>query len=134
MKDKTSVFVGQSGVGKSALINAIEPGLDVVTMEVSEKTGKGRHTTTHTELHHLSFGGFIADTPGVKEFGLAGISKSELGFYYPEFRKFLDQCKFSNCTHVHEPDCAVKEALNAGKIDRRRYMNYVNILNSLEEN
>ena len=67
MKDKTSVFVGQSGVGKSALINAIEPGLDVVTMEVSEKTGKGRHTTTHTELHHLSFGGFIADTPGVKE-------------------------------------------------------------------
>ncbi|CUS76987.1 ribosome biogenesis GTPase [Candidatus Kryptonium thompsonii] len=134
LKDKTSVFVGQSGVGKSALINAIEPGLDVVTMEVSEKTGKGRHTTTHTELHHLSFGGFIADTPGVKEFGLAGISKSELGFYYPEFRKFLDQCKFSNCTHVHEPDCAVKEALNAGKIDRRRYMNYVNILNSLEEN
>jgi ribosome biogenesis GTPase len=131
LKDKTSVFVGQSGVGKSALINAIEPGLDVVTGEVSEKTGKGRHTTTHTELHWLSFDGFIADTPGIKEFGLAGIEKEELGFYFPEFRKYIDNCKFSNCTHTHEPDCAVKDALYAGKIDKRRYMSYVNILNSL---
>lgn len=133
LKDKTSVFVGQSGVGKSALINAIEPGLNVRTTEVSEKTGKGRHTTTHTELHHLSFGGFIADTPGIKEFGLAGIEKNELGFYFPEFRKFIDECKFSNCTHTHEPDCAVKEAVHSGKIDKRRYMSYVNILNSLGE-
>ncbi|MEN3039464.1 MAG: ribosome small subunit-dependent GTPase A [Candidatus Kryptonium sp.] len=133
LKDKTSVFVGQSGVGKSALINAIEPGLNVRTTEVSEKTGKGRHTTSHTELHPLSFGGFIADTPGIKEFGLAGIEKSELGFYFPEFRKFVEMCKFSNCTHTHEPDCAVKNAVHSGKIDKRRYMSYVNILNSLEE-
>lgn len=134
LRGKTSVFVGQSGVGKSALINVIEPGLNVRTTEVSEKTGKGRHTTTHTELHHLSFGGFIADTPGIKEFGLAGIEKNELGFYFPEFRKFIDECKFSNCTHTHEPDCAVKEAVHLGKIDKRRYMSYINILNSLGEN
>ncbi len=133
LKDKTSVFVGQSGVGKSALINAIEPGLNVRTTEVSEKTGKGRHTTTHTELHKLSFGGFIADTPGMKEFGLSGIEKTELGYYFPEFRKFIEQCKFSNCTHTHEPDCAVKDAVHKRHIDRRRYMSYLNILNSLGE-
>ncbi len=133
LKDKTSVFVGQSGVGKSALINAIEPNLNVRTTEVSEKTGKGRHTTTYTQLHKLSFGGFIADTPGMKEFGLAGIEKSELGFYFPEFRQFIENCKFSNCTHTHEPDCAVKEAVNSKRIDKRRYMSYINILNSLDE-
>ncbi len=133
LKDKTSVFVGQSGVGKSALINAIEPNLNVRTTEVSEKTGKGRHTTTHTELHKLSFGGFIADTPGMKEFGLAGIGESQLGFYFPELREFIEQCKFSNCTHTHEPDCAVKDAVHRRKIDKRRYLSYINILNSLSE-
>jgi ribosome biogenesis GTPase len=133
LRDKTSVFVGQSGVGKSSLINVVQPGLNVRTSEVSEKTGRGRHTTTHTELHPLDFGGFIADTPGVREFGLGEIERSELGFYFPEMREFIHGCKFSNCTHTHEPECAVRDAVISGHIDKRRYSSYLSILDSLVE-
>jgi len=127
-KDKKSLVSGHSGVGKSALINAIEPGLDIKTGEISLVHNKGKHTTAHTEMHKLSFGGFIIDTPGIKEFGLLDFEKSEVAERFPEMREKMHECKFNNCTHVHEPDCAVKLAVEEGKISKSRYLNYLSIL------
>jgi len=129
MKDKSSLFAGHSGVGKSALINAVEPGVKIRTGELSPYHKKGMHTTTFAEMHELSFGGFIIDTPGIREFGLIDFKKEEVGERFPEMRALLHQCQFNNCTHVHEPNCAVKKALEEGKIHPGRYKNYLSIFN-----
>jgi ribosome biogenesis GTPase len=128
---KTSIVCGHSGVGKSSLINALQPGLKVATSEVSEATGKGTHTTTTVELHPLDIGGYIADTPGLKVIGLWDLSADELPEMYPEFRPYSVHCRFRNCMHIGEPGCAVTEALNAGRIARERYEGYLRIRESL---
>ncbi|WP_397545957.1 ribosome small subunit-dependent GTPase A [Rhodothermus marinus] len=132
LRGKTSVVTGPSGVGKSSLLNAIEPGLNIRTAPVSEKTGKGRHTTTYVALYPLSIGGFVVDTPGLREFGVTDLEPAELSHYFVEFRPYLSACRFPDCTHEHEPDCAVKAAVAAGEISEERYYSYLNILHSLK--
>jgi ribosome biogenesis GTPase len=131
-KDKTTLIAGHSGVGKSTLINAIEPSLELKTGEISAAHLKGTHTTTFAELHRLSFGGFVIDTPGIKELGLVEMKKEEVGHYFPEIRKYMNDCKFNNCLHVNEPKCAVKEAVERGDISEERYNSYLGILNGEE--
>ncbi len=128
IKDKTSLLSGHSGVGKSTLINALEPGLDLKTAQISLAHLKGKHTTTFAEMFPLSRGGFIVDTPGIKEFGLVDFEDWELSHYFPEMRELFNQCRFDNCTHAHEPGCAVKEKVETGEINYGRYVNYLNIL------
>ncbi len=122
---KRTVITGQSGVGKSTLINTLQPGLDIKTAEVSLSNDKGRHTTTFAEMHALDFGGEIIDTPGVRSFGIADFKREHLGHYFPEMRDLMGACKFNNCVHVNEPGCAVKAALEAGDIAPQRYFNYL---------
>ncbi|MCX6235271.1 MAG: ribosome small subunit-dependent GTPase A [Bacteroidetes bacterium] len=129
MKDRSSLFAGHSGVGKTALINAIEPALDLKTREISSYHHKGMHTTTFAEMYELSAGGFIIDTPGIKEFGLIDFRKVEVAERFPEMRALMHGCQFHNCTHVHEPKCAVIKALKEGTIDPARYKSYLSILN-----
>lgn len=126
------VFVGASGVGKSSLLNAIEPGIQIHTLEVRESDGRGRHATTFSSLYTLSCGAQVVDTPGVREIGLYRMAPQELPFYFPEFHK-LPPCRFRDCTHTHEPGCAVKEAVESGGIPQARYDSYVRILESLLE-
>ncbi len=133
LKDKVSLLSGHSGVGKSALINAIDPALNLKEGEISKYHEKGKHTTTFAEMFPLAFGGFIIDTPGIKEFGLVGFDKHELGQRFPEFRQRMTQCRFNDCLHRSEPGCAVREAVEQGEISRFRYKNYLNILKDLEE-
>lgn len=122
---ETSVLTGPSGVGKSSLLNAIEPGLRLRTAEISRAVGKGRHTTVTAELIPLRCGGYVADTPGLRELGLWGIDREALDTYFPEFRPYLGQCRFGHgCSHIHEPDCAVREAVEAGEIPAERYESY----------
>ena len=128
LKGKRTLISGHSGVGKSALINAIEPGLELKTNELSAYHKVGMHTTTFAEMHKLSFGGFIIDTPGIKEFGLTYFNRKEIAERFPEMRKYMHDCRFNNCTHIHEPDCAVLKALEKGKISLSRYENYLSIL------
>lgn len=132
LKDRTSLLSGHSGVGKSTLINAIEPGLDLKTSEVSLSNMKGRHTTTFAQMYPLSFGAYIIDTPGIRSFGMVDFKKEELALYYPEMKLRLSGCRYYNCTHIHEPQCAIKEAVEKGEISRERYENYVNIFNGEE--
>lgn len=127
LKDKVTVLAGHSGVGKSTLINKIEQELDLKTSEVSEYHRKGKHTTTFAEMYPLSFGGFIIDTPGIKGYGIVGLEKNELALYFPEMAKKLPECKFYNCTHINEPKCAVKLAIEEGEISKSRYRSYVNM-------
>lgn len=129
MKNCTSLIAGHSGVGKSTLINALEPNLDLKIGEISDVHLKGKHTTTFAQMHQLSFGGFIIDSPGIKEFGLIDYNKSEIGHYFVEIRERMNQCRFNNCTHNHEPGCAIKEAVEKGEISEVRYKNYLSILN-----
>ncbi|MDR0437145.1 MAG: ribosome small subunit-dependent GTPase A [Bacteroidales bacterium] len=129
---KTSLFSGNSGVGKSALINAIDSKLQLKTGDISGYHQKGKHTTTFAEMHRLSNGGFIIDTPGIKEFGMVDFSKDEVALYFPEMKALLHECKFSNCTHVHEPGCAVKTAVSEHYIHPQRYKSYLNILSGKE--
>ncbi len=129
----TNVIAGPSGAGKSSLLNAVEPGLDLRTAAVSEKTSKGRHTTTAAALHPLAGGGFVADTPGIREFGLVDLHPDELSHFFVEFFRYLDDCRFPNCTHDHEPGCAVKAAVESGEITEERYASYLNILDALRE-
>lgn len=131
--EEISVFVGRSGVGKSSLLNALLPGLDLPTGEVSLSTRKGQHVTTHVRLVRLEGGGYVVDTPGVKEFGILDLDPVELADYFPEMVKFRGECRFHNCLHLHEPGCGVKGALERGEIDMRRYRSYCGILESLEE-
>jgi len=129
LKGKVTLFAGHSGVGKSALINAIEPPLALKTGVISDYHQKGMHTTTFAEMLALSFGGYIIDTPGIKEFGMIDLEKEEVSHYFPEMLPLLPHCNFHNCTHIHEPECAVKEAVAKNKISNSRYKNYCSILN-----
>ncbi|MBV1923206.1 MAG: ribosome small subunit-dependent GTPase A [Flavobacteriaceae bacterium] len=133
MKGKVSVFSGHSGVGKSTLVNAIEPQLNLKTKEISEQHLQGQHTTTFAEMFDLSFGAQIIDTPGIKGFGMVEIEKEELSGYFPEFFELKEHCKFNNCLHIEEPKCAVKDALEEGSIPWSRYKSYLQILEGEEE-
>lgn len=133
LKDKTTLISGHSGVGKSSLLNAILPELQLRTQDVSGWSGKGMHTTTFAEMYDLSFGGKIIDTPGMREFGLVNISKQELSHYFPEMRDRLNDCQFNNCMHLNEPGCAIKQAVIDGEIHEDRYVSYATILDSIEE-
>ena len=134
MKGKVSLMGGQSGVGKSTLINAISPGLNLKTSPISDSYEKGKHTTTFAEMFPLAFGGDIIDTPGIKEFGLIRYEKEEVGHYFPEILSRMEQCRFRNCTHTHEPGCAVKAAAEAGEIAASRYLNYLSIVENEDMN
>ena len=133
LKGKFSVFLGQSGVGKSAVLNALQPGLNLKVREISEYSGKGKHTTSYVASVPCDFGGVIADTPGFRDFGLWGIEKEDAGGLFREFRRYAGKCKFSPCFHIHEPDCAVKDAYKRGAIAASRYENYVRIYESFDE-
>ena len=133
MKNKVSVFSGHSGVGKSTLVNAIEPSLKLKTKEISDQHLQGQHTTTFAEMYDLSFDAQIIDTPGIKGFGMVEIDKEELSGYYPEFFKLKEHCKFNNCLHLEEPKCAIKEALENEEIAWSRYKSYLQILEGEEE-
>jgi ribosome biogenesis GTPase len=128
MKGQVSLFSGQSGVGKSSIINVLEPNLKLKIGNISDYNSKGKHTTTFAEMFELSFSGFIIDTPGIKEFGLIQYKKEEVSHYFPEMLNLLSECKFHNCIHTHEPHCAVKQALEDGLIASSRYQNYLNII------
>ena len=125
LRDKFSVIIGASGVGKSSLLNALQPDLGLRTGEVGIRTQKGRHTTTLVELFSLDFGGEVADTPGIREVGLWGVDTENLEYYFPEMEPHLGQCKYSDCAHVAEPDCAIQNAVEAGEIHAERYRSYV---------
>ena len=133
LQDKTSLVSGHSGVGKYSFINALIPSFALKTQEVSGWSGKGLHTTTFAEMYDLPFGGKIIDTPGIREFGLVDISKQELSHYFPEMRNVISDCQFNNCLHINEPGCAVKAAVESGKINVERYVSYYNILDSIKE-
>jgi ribosome biogenesis GTPase len=133
IKNKTTLFSGHSGVGKSTLINCFLPGIDLKTQVVSGWSGKGQHTTTFAEMFLSPEGGKIIDTPGVKEFGLIDFEKWDLSQYFPEMRALLNNCKFNNCLHVNEPGCAIKQAVIDGIISGDRYVSYVAILESIEK-
>ena len=130
LRDRTTLFSGNSGVGKSTLIRALDPGADVKISEISDYHNKGRHTTTYARMYPLPGGGYIIDTPGIKGFGLIDIDPGELHRYFPEMMKYSPECQYYNCTHTHEPGCAVLQAVEAGKIAESRYVSY---LKTLEE-
>jgi len=132
LKDKISIVAGQSGVGKSSLLNAVEDGLSLRIGEISKATQKGIHTTTAVEMFPLSFGGYVADTPGLKYLGLWDIKFQELQEFFSEIWRFSSDCKFRNCLHKSEPGCAVRNALKRGEIFQERYDNYLKILKELE--
>lgn len=131
--NKTSLFAGHSGVGKSTLINRLEPGLNLKTAAISESHQTGRHTTTFAEMHPFSFGGYLIDTPGIRGFGLTMIEKEELYHYFKEIFKIAGDCQFHNCMHIREPHCAVKKAVENGLIAPSRYNSYVSIYLNKEE-
>ncbi|TVZ15305.1 ribosome small subunit-dependent GTPase A [Maribacter sp. MAR_2009_72] len=134
MVGKTSMFSGHSGVGKSTLVNAIEPTLDIKTKKISEQHLQGQHTTTFAEMFDLSFNSRIIDTPGIKGFGIVDMEKEEIGNYFPEFFELKQDCKFNNCIHVDEPKCAVKDALESGDIAWSRYNSYLQMIKGEDEN
>ena len=132
-KDKLSLFSGVSGVGKSTMINALDNSLNLKTAEISDYHNQGKHTTTFYEIHPLSSGGFIIDTPGIKGFGLIEMGKEELSHYFPEMLRLLDNCRFAPCTHTHEPGCAIKEAVERGEVTQERYLSYLSMLEQEEK-
>lgn len=134
MLGKTSMFSGHSGVGKSTLVNAIEPQLDLKTKNISSQHMQGQHTTTFAEMFDLECGARIIDTPGIKGFGIVDMEKEEIGDYFPEFFKLKGECKFNNCLHLDEPHCAVKKALEDNEVAWSRYKSYMQMLNGEQEN
>ena len=130
---KTSVLAGHSGVGKSSLLNTLDPNLRVLTRELSEATNRGRHTTTASVLYELHDGIRVIDTPGIRALGLWNVSPAEVAFYFPELAARSTDCKFRNCTHIHEAACAVKQAVEDGQVTRQRYESYKRLRASLEE-
>jgi ribosome biogenesis GTPase len=131
LENKVSLLSGHSGVGKSALINAVDPSLNLKEGNISDYHEKGKHTTTFAEMFRLKNGGFIIDTPGIKEFGLVEFELTELGQRFPEIRQLMHNCRFNNCLHIEEPGCAVLQAVEKGEISDFRYQNYFNMLNDL---
>ncbi len=134
MRDKVSMFSGHSGVGKSTLINALEPSLDLRTKAISEQHMQGQHTTTFAEMYDLAFGAKIIDTPGIRGFGIVDMEKEEISDYFPEFFELKQDCKFNNCLHKDEPQCAVKNALEKDEIAWSRYRSYLQMLEGDDEN
>lgn len=132
LKDKITLLSGHSGTGKSTFINHLFPDLDVKTLEVSDWSGKGMHTTTFAQMYNLDFGGKIIDTPGIKELGLVDVSKTELSGYFPEMKLYLDNCKYNDCLHINELTCGIKQAIGNNEISFDRYQSYYNILESLD--
>lgn len=133
LRDKVTLLSGHSGVGKSTFINAVLPGGNLRTGEVSGWSGKGMHTTTFAEMFDLPFGGQVIDTPGIREFGITGVTKQELSHYFPEMRRLLQECFYNNCMHINEPGCAVKEGVNIGIVAGDRYVSYLNILDTMTD-
>ena len=134
IKDKVSVFFGHSGSGKSTLVNAMQPGVNIKTSEISSTHLKGKHTTTFAQMHFWKFGGSVIDTPGVREFAMIDVEKEEIQHYFPEIFKMGRKCKFHNCMHINEPKCAVLEAIEQGYIEETRYVTYLKIMEEAEEN
>jgi ribosome biogenesis GTPase len=132
LKDKVSLISGHSGVGKSTLINAILPDAGVKTGAVSDWSDKGQHTTTFAEMYTLPFGGYLIDTPGIRELGIIDIEQQELGHFFPEFRERMNTCRFNNCRHINEPGCAVLAAVENGEIEPSRYDSYLSIYHGNE--
>jgi ribosome biogenesis GTPase len=124
--------MGKSGVGKTSLLNALQPGLGLRVQQVSQATGKGKHTTSHLEMFDLAFGGAIVDTPGMLEFGLWNISTDELGLLFPELRPLVGRCRFGlDCRHLEEPGCAIRQAVNQGQVSVRRYQSFIGLWEEL---
>lgn len=132
LKGIVSLFAGHSGVGKSTLMNRLHPELNIKTSEISDFNKKGQHTTTFAEMHQWPFGGYCIDTPGIKEFGLADMESIEIQQYFPEIRDLRIHCRFDNCMHINEPDCAVREAAEQNKISESRYTNYLRLIDETE--
>lgn len=128
LKDKTNVINGHSGVGKSTLINILQPGLNLKTMEISDSHKTGKHTTTFSELYKLNFGGYIIDTPGIKAFGMLEMEPWEISHYFIEIFKISENCQYNNCSHTHEPGCAVKTAVENDEIAKSRFISYLGLL------
>ncbi len=128
IKDSQVVISGHSGVGKSTLINALDPNLDVKTGAISSAHQQGQHTTTFAEMHRLESGGYIIDTPGIRAFGIVDLDKAVISHYFPEMRERMHACKFNNCLHMNEPKCAIKEAVESGEIFESRYATYVQLM------
>ena len=129
---KTTLVSGHSGVGKSTLVNAMDHNLDLKTGELSDVHNKGKHTTSFAEMHQLSYGGFIIDTPGIKELGLVDMQREEISSYFPEMHALKNQCKFNNCLHLNEPGCAIIKAVTQGEIAPSRYNSYIGIIGGKE--
>ncbi|MBI4618441.1 MAG: ribosome small subunit-dependent GTPase A [Planctomycetes bacterium] len=132
LQGKTTVLAGHSGTGKSSLLNALLPGLSIRIAEVSESTGKGRHTTSSASLLPLEFGGYVVDTPGFRAFGLSGVEAADVAIHYPEMRPYIDRCRFKDCLHLREPGCEVLAALERGDLSRLRHESYAKIVESIK--
>lgn len=130
LQGKTTLVSGHSGVGKSSLLNAIEPTLNIKTGDISSYSFKGQHTTTFAEMHPLSFGGYIIDTPGIREFGLVDFDDREVSHYFKEMKSFIGKCKFNNCKHMNEPGCSIIKAVEENVISPERYQSYLSIMSN----
>lgn len=133
LKNKINVFNGHSGVGKSTLINILEPGLKLKTMDISDIHNTGKHTTTYSTLYKISIGGYIIDTPGIKAFGMLEMEPWEISHYFPEVFKISGRCQYNNCSHTHEPGCAVKVAVEKNEIAKSRFISYLGLLETDEK-
>lgn len=133
LRDRSTVLAGHSGVGKSTLLNAISPGLELATGAVSSASSKGRHTTTWVSLLRLAGGGYVVDTPGIRSFSIWDLDPADLDIYFREFEPLIERCRFPDCTHTHEPKCAVKDAVEAGEVSASRYESYLAIRESILE-
>lgn len=131
LKQHRSILTGHSGVGKSTILNMLLPGVNLSTREISHASGRGRHATSRIELFHLPEGGFVIDTPGIKVLGFWQLERDRLAGFYPEMRPFLDACRFTHCSHIHEPECAVKDAVARNEISALRYRTYTQIYHSI---